>query len=143
MKFRSTIGLLTGLLLCLQLLACSSPPHAGQISAAALATQIEQGIAPLILDVRSAEEYATSHIPGALNINYRDIPNQLNSLQPYANQEIIVYCERGVRASRAEARLGKAGFSHVRQLRGDMSAWRAANLPVEVVTVIESSVSGQ
>ncbi|MEL6469425.1 MAG: rhodanese-like domain-containing protein [Cyanobacteria bacterium J06623_4] len=131
MKFRSTIGLLSGLLLCLQILACSSPPHTEQISASTLAAQIEQGVAPLILDVRTAEEYATSHIPGALNINYQDIPAQLSSLQPYANQEIIVYCERGVRASRAETHLAKAGFSNVRQLSGDMSAWRAANLPVE------------
>ncbi|MEL6161042.1 MAG: rhodanese-like domain-containing protein [Cyanobacteria bacterium J06623_5] len=119
------------LLLCLQLLACSSPSHADQITATALATQVEQGTAPLILDVRTEEEYATGHIPGAVNIDHRDVPNQLNSLQEYADKEIIVYCERGVRASRVEAILFEAGFSKVQQLSGDMSAWRAANLPVE------------
>jgi len=123
-----------GLLLCFQLVACSSAITNEQISVQALASQIEQGSAPLILDVRSPQEYAQGHIPGAVNIEYRDIPNQLETIRAFVrtfeNEDVIVYCQRGVRAGVAERALTDAGFDSVIQLTGDMIAWRKADLPI-------------
>lgn len=136
------------MLLCLQLLACSTLSVADssreQITVAALATEIEQGRAPLLLDVRSPEEYAEGHVPGAVNIPFRQVPNQLDTLRQLSGdskddsndsveepREVIVYCERGVRAAVAEESLIEAGFTSTIQLTGHMKAWRDANLPVE------------
>ena len=127
---------LTHIALCLclglVLLGCGSANTKAQITPNALAMQIKQGSAPLILDVRTAEEYAEGHIPGAVNIEYRQIPDQVKALQNFQNQTVVVYCERGVRAGRAETSLLEAGFTAVIQLRGDISAWREADLPIEV-----------
>ena len=111
-----------------------------QITVDILAEQIAQGSAPLILDVRSPEEYAAGHIPGAINIEYRQVPDQIASIKSYLNQPveaqpveaqpIVVYCERGIRAGRAETALTEAGLP-VLHLRGDMSAWRASELPID------------
>ena len=107
-----------------------------QISVQTLAVQIEQGTAPLILDVRSPEEFAQGHIPSAINIDYRDVPNQLDtirsSIRASNSSTVIVYCERGVRAGRAERTLTGAGFESVVQLTGDIAAWRKADLPLSL-----------
>ncbi len=129
------IALLIYLLLCLQLTACNAiSGHEEEISVTALAQQIEQARAPLILDVRSPTEYAAGHIPNAVNLPYREITNQLESLHQLERKSdthrIIVYCERGVRAGIAANRLSAAGFSSVIQLTGDMPAWRDAHLPI-------------
>lgn len=88
----------------------------------------------LILDVRTAEEYATGHIPSAINIDYRDISAQIKArsetLQAFKTKKVVVYCERGVRAGRAEAALTAAGFQVIR-LKGDIRAWKAAGLPIQ------------
>jgi len=131
-------------LLCFQLFACStlslSASASEQITVTALATEIEQGRAPLILDVRSPEEYAEGHIPGAVNIPFREVLSQLDTLRNLNGEfsdesgepgEVIVYCERGARANIAEQSLIDAGFTSTIQLTGHMSAWRDANLPVE------------
>jgi len=125
-----------GLALCcwlgLALFGCAIAIADVQISPSALAVQIEQGSAPLILDVRTAEEFAEGHVPGAVNIEYRQIPAQVETLRDFEDKTVVVYCERGVRAGRAEAALIEADFTSVVQLKGDMAAWRAADLPVEV-----------
>ena len=117
------------LILCAQLVACQAAVANEQISVEALAERIEQGNAPLILDVRSPAEYAAGHIPGAINIDYREIPNQLETIQAFNSNEVIVYCERGVRANIADDTLTEAGFTSVIQLTGSMRAWRKAELP--------------
>jgi len=83
---------------------------------------------PLILDVRSADEFATGRVPGAVNIPHTEVPERLGELgEP---REVIVYCERGKRAAMAGESLSAAGFS-VRYLEGDMSGWREAERIVE------------
>ncbi len=134
--FGLSTTLLAKLILCSwlggALLGCTSVITYKQVSADEVALQIEQGVAPVILDVRTAEEYAEGHIPGAVNIEYRQISAQLEALRAFENETVVVYCERGVRADRAEAALVEAGFESVVQLSGDMVAWRAAGLPIEV-----------
>jgi phage shock protein E len=87
-----------------------------------------QAGAPLVLDVRSPEEFATGHVPGARNVEYDEVAARLVELGPA--REVVVYCEKGGRAAKAEEVLAGAGFA-VRHLTGDMSGWRAAGLPIE------------
>ncbi|MEO0539470.1 MAG: rhodanese-like domain-containing protein [Cyanobacteria bacterium P01_A01_bin.105] len=113
------------------LVGCGPAIASDLISAVELAEQIELGTAPLVVDVRSVEEYATGHVPGAINIPFREIDQYLDELRTHAS--LVVYCERGVRANIAETTLADAGFDQVLHLEGDMSGWRAANLPTDTV----------
>lgn len=84
----------------------------------------------LLLDVRSAEEFAASHIPGAVNISHTDLVNNLNNVFIYKDKNIVVYCRSGRRAGIAIDILKENSFRHVNHLTGDMNAWQAAGLTV-------------
>jgi len=91
---------------------------------------------PLVLDVRTATEYAAGHIPGAINIPHGQLVSRLAQLAPYRHREIVVHCETGPRASFARSVLAGGGFSRLTDLQGHMAAWRAAQLPVVPVVVL-------
>ncbi|MCK5640085.1 MAG: rhodanese-like domain-containing protein [Gammaproteobacteria bacterium] len=103
----------------------------GDISQSALLERIKASNAPLILDVRSAGEYRSGHVPGAINIPHTALASRVNEVQISKDKEVVVYCERGVRAGIAGDILMKAGFGKIRHLSGDMSSWRGNKLPVE------------
>ncbi|MEO0349631.1 MAG: rhodanese-like domain-containing protein [Cyanobacteria bacterium P01_A01_bin.15] len=118
--------------LCTQLAACGVVAQTRtQITQQELIAQIEAGTAPLIIDVRTVREYEAGHIPGAINIHFREIGEQLEQLSLSKNGPIVIYCERGIRASIAEKTLRDAGLESLLHLEGDISAWRKNNLPLE------------
>lgn len=106
-----------------------------KISQAALLARMEQKSGICILDVRTAREFNSGHIPGAINISHQEISANLDRLKPHMNEDIVVYCELGVRARMAQRALAKAGFLHVYHLTGDMAAWRNAGLAMETRAV--------
>lgn len=85
----------------------------------------------LILDVRTEAEFATSHVPGAVNIPHDQLGARLTELNASGADPVVVYCERGGRAGKAIDVLAEAGYTNLAHLEGDMSAWRAANRRVE------------
>lgn len=99
------------------------------IQPAALQAAREAGAAPLVLDVRTPAEYATGHIPGALNIPYDQVPQRLAKVE--GPNGVVVYCMVGPRARKGEAALLAAGYAPVFHLEGGLAAWQAAGLPVE------------
>ena len=72
----------------------------------------------LILDVRSIGEFRSGHIPKAKNIPVQELSSQINNLDAYKNDDIIVYCASGGRSSSAANILNKNGFSKVYNLGG-------------------------
>jgi phage shock protein E len=84
--------------------------------------------APLVLDVRTPDEFAGGHVPGAVNVSHEQVAARLAELG--SAREVVVYCERGPRALKAAEVLAGAGFT-VEHLTGDMSGWRAQGLPIE------------
>jgi rhodanese-related sulfurtransferase len=84
----------------------------------------------VIIDVRTAQEYAGGHIPGALNIPYDEVADRISEVE--APHGVALYCLVGPRARRGEAALLGAGYGDVLHLEGGLSAWEAAGLPVEV-----------
>jgi len=83
-----------------------------------------------LLDVRSAEEYALGHLPGALNIPADELEQRLSELPP--GQEVVAYC-RGpycILSTTAAALLAAKGY-RVRRLAAGFPDWKAAGLGVE------------
>lgn len=112
--------------------ACSGQePAPAAIEASDLAQRIRSDSAPLILDVRTPGEFASGHIPGALNIPYDQLGGRLSEIDAEPGDEIVVHCESGRRAEVAADLLREAGYPNVRDLTGHMRAWREAGLPVE------------
>jgi rhodanese-related sulfurtransferase len=115
-------------------LACSpasDAPTSAQIAPDELSERLAAGDAPLILDVRSAEEFEGGHIPGAVNIPHTELAARLDELGVSRDAEIVVHCESGRRAAAAEAVLADAGFTQVRDLDGHMKGWRASGYSAE------------
>lgn len=91
---------------------------------------IDAGTAPMILDVRTPEEFAEGHVPGAINISYDELADRLGEIDSARTEGVIVYCRSGRRAGIAETLLLAQGFGNVQHLEGDMIAWLEANRPV-------------
>ena len=117
------------------LLVALSVAFAGAVPAAeaptapaALAAKIDAGTAPLVLDVRTPEEFAAGHVPGAVLIPHDQLEARIAELgEP---REVVVYCRSGRRSGLAEPVLEAHGF-RVSQLEGSWNAWSAAGLPAE------------
>ena len=92
---------------------------------------IDAGTAPAILDVRTAEEFAEGHVPGAINISHDELADRLAEIEASKQAGLIVYCRSGRRAGIAEELLLEQGYANVQHLEGDMLAWLAASRPVE------------
>lgn len=84
----------------------------------------------VVLDVRSAEEFAEGHIQGAINISHDQINDNLAKIIAFKDQTVVVHCRSGRRAVSAENDLRAAGFSDLRHLDGDIKGWQAADLPL-------------
>lgn len=72
----------------------------------------------LIVDVRSFNEFKSGKIPNAINIPVDEIEWEIESLEPYINKEILLYCKVGMRSSVACDFLEKEGFKKLYNLRG-------------------------
>lgn len=101
------------------------------IGADELMTRIEAETAPTILDVRTPEEFAAGHVPGAINIPYTELEERYSELETEGSEELVVYCQSGRRAGIAEATLVELGFTNVRDLDGHIAAWKQAERPLE------------
>ena len=106
-----------------------------EIPAADLYNRIETSTAPLIIDVRSPDEFAAGHLPGALNVahsEFIDTPAESVALLPTAmDAEIVVYCASGKRAGIASTIIANAGYTNVGHLTGDFRGWEAAGYTIE------------
>ncbi|KAF0864928.1 metalloregulator ArsR/SmtB family transcription factor [Pseudomonas sp. LD120] len=114
-----------------QLLADSEqqPMRLEGISREELRQRLQEG-AMTLLDVRSPEEFAQGHLPGAINIPLDELEQRLAELT--ADQELVAYC-RGpycVLSHNAAALLRAKGFK-VRRLDQGFTDWQAAGWGVE------------
>jgi len=101
------------------------------ISQAQLQEWIEEKSDVCILDVRTAREYNSGHVPGAINMGHKEVSGRVDELRPYTDKDVVVYCELGIRARMAQTTLTNAGFPRVYHLTGDMAGWRDAGLATE------------
>lgn len=111
-----TVALLSG---------CSSNSSIKNLDAQPF-SQIAATSSTYVLDVRTPEEFATGHLTNAHNIDvesstFGDEITKLDKQAAYA-----VYCHSGRRSAIATAQMEKAGFAHIYNLNGGLSAWSAA-----------------
>jgi len=104
------------------------------VAASDLSAAIAAGKPPLIIDVRSPEEYRAGHVPGAVLLPVQAFPQAIERLPPDRDRPIVVYCEMGPRAGLARMALRMSGYTRVSTLEGHMRAWRENGLTMEITT---------
>jgi len=96
----------------------------------AQATRLSNRENAVFLDTREEREYSDGHIPEALHIPLKQLPERIAELNKYKELPIITYCRSGNRSSSAGNVLKKHGFESVYNLGGGIAAWQSASLPV-------------
>lgn len=108
--------------------AASLPANRQSVGVEEFAAAIHQpGV--VLIDVRTPAEFAAGHLAGAKNIDVSDsgFSSAIASLAKDAHYAI--YCHSGNRSRAAMQLMNDAGFSHVFDLAGGISAWEAAGQP--------------
>jgi rhodanese-related sulfurtransferase len=102
---------------------------AANVTTQGLHGMLNGGSPPGVLDVRSAAEFATGHVPGAINIPMEELEARLADLPAGS---LVVVCESGKRAEVAAGWLGDE--SRLTLLEGGTKAWRDGNYPLVTCT---------
>lgn len=84
----------------------------------------------VVLDVRSAEEFAGGHIAQAINIPVGELAMRLGELKKYQEKPLLVNCQAGMRSEKACAILAKSEFKQLYNLTGGINGWAQAQLPL-------------
>ena len=95
------------------------------------ATQLINRSDALVVDLRTAEDYAKGHILGAKNFPLADLERRAGELDKQKAKPLILHCGDGNRAGGGVAALRRKGFDKVHNLAGGYAAWQQAGLPVE------------
>ena len=85
---------------------------------------------PVVVDVRSEDEFRRGHIPGAINASVGGILLNRTQLPADRSRELVITCERGGRARMAQLLLGFYGYRNTSLLEGHMEEWTKAGLPL-------------
>jgi rhodanese-related sulfurtransferase len=76
-----------------------------------------------VVDTRDADQYQASHIPGAVNIEWRQVLGRRAELP--SDKMVLVYCNTGTLSAQAGFALRVSGMDNVRILQGGLSEWKA------------------
>jgi len=95
------------------------------------ATRLMNQGSTLVLAVGDDKDYAAGHLPRARHIPVRDLPSRVEEIAKYREKAVIVSARSNAQAAAALRALKRAGFKTVYQLKGGISAWQQASLPLE------------
>lgn len=101
-----------------------------QVSVSQLKERLDSGKLQIV-DVRRAPEYASGHVPAALNAALSGLEKHLRDLPLAKSGETAVICAGGYRSSAAASLLQKHGFKNLINVTGGTAAWINAGYPVE------------
>jgi rhodanese-related sulfurtransferase len=108
--------------------ACADPAHPSLGGIPITARVVTPSAGPMILDVRTPNEYAAKHIAGSVNIPLSRLRDHLDEIP--RDRPIIVHCAGGYRSSIAASLLARHGLTGLTEMSGGLAAWEAARLPL-------------
>ncbi|HWI18291.1 MAG TPA: rhodanese-like domain-containing protein [Vicinamibacterales bacterium] len=95
-----------------------------------LNTLLKDAPSTRLLDVRTPPEFENAHISGAYNVPLQQLHEHASEVRA-ATGPVVLICQSGQRAVKAETMLRGLGMANVRVLEGGMSAWMSSGLPTE------------
>ncbi|MGN1035372.1 MAG: rhodanese-like domain-containing protein [Rhodocyclaceae bacterium] len=85
----------------------------------------------VIIDVRTPEEFAESHLPEANNFPVDTLSQNIETIKKLQRDKpLLVYCRSGKRSARAAEKLKNLGVNSLYNLKGGIKAWSDANNPL-------------
>lgn len=87
---------------------------------------------PLLIDVRTPQEYYSGHIKNTKLIPLGELLNNTDAVKDYKDKEIVAICHSGSRSMMAAQILAQAGFNDIRNLGGGTILWKKRGLPVKL-----------
>jgi rhodanese-related sulfurtransferase len=75
-----------------------------------------------VIDVRTQEEFASGHIPGAKSLPLQEIESRMDELDK--EKAYLIVCRSGNRSAQASEILVKEGFQHIYNMAGGMNEWK-------------------
>ncbi|UCH42016.1 MAG: rhodanese-like domain-containing protein [Gammaproteobacteria bacterium] len=94
------------------------------------AVQIMNNEDVVLLDVREPSETVGGKIAKAIQIPVGAVAKRISELEKHKNKTMLVYCKTGARSGLACKELSKQGFDKVYSLKGGITAWQEAHLPI-------------
>jgi rhodanese-related sulfurtransferase len=85
------------------------------------------------VDVRSPDDFAKEHIPGAINLPFQNVADDHKQLDPYASLVIYGDAYNDVKSQAMAKRLIELGHANVHTLRGGLKAWKDAGFDVSTL----------
>ncbi len=78
----------------------------------------------ILLDVRTLEEFTEGHVPGAINIDVKNLSfeKEIQKLDPKKNY--YIYCKSGIRAKLATEKMQEKGFKNAKNFKDGMSTYQ-------------------
>jgi rhodanese-related sulfurtransferase len=77
----------------------------------------------LVIDARDAGQFAKGHIPGAINMDWRQVLAKRNTIPK--DKPVLIYCNTGSLSAQAGFAMRVAGWENLRILQGGMEEWKA------------------
>lgn len=100
---------------------------AKSISVRELKNQLEKGRSMKLVDVRTAFEYKSGHIPGTVHLPGRDVSHAAVHFDP--DVPVVLICAAGHRAKICQDMIANSGLETL-VLEGGTGAWQAEGLPI-------------
>jgi thioredoxin 1 len=127
MPIKKSLSVLVALFLVLFTTAQDNAQY--NLNAREFAAAIQVKPSPVVIDVRTLEEFESGHIERALNYDWRgkQFLNQIEGLD--RKQAVYVYCMSGGRSAAAAQKMREEGFEKVYELKGGILQWRSESLP--------------
>lgn len=121
-------------LLCAFVSVSFAEPSSGvkDVTPAEAEALLKGDVKPLVLDVRTPDEFAKGHIPGAKNVDFLedDFEKRLAALE--GSRAVILHCAAGSRSSQALTKIvALKKFGAIYHLKSGFNGWKAAGKPVE------------
>lgn len=99
-----------------------------RVSPLMLADELASQNQPLVIDIRTPREWATSHLEGSINLPLAQLQQRIDEIP--RDRKIAIHCAGGYRSSIAASILSQYGITDVIELAGGIAAWETAKFPV-------------
>jgi rhodanese-related sulfurtransferase len=76
----------------------------------------------VIVDTRQKKQFETGHLPGAVNIEWREVVARRDEIPN--DRSVVLYCDTGLLSSKAQFSLSLLGYENVKVLYGGINNWR-------------------
>jgi len=84
----------------------------------------------VVIDLRGVDAFSKGHIVNARNIPSDELEAKMSNIEDVKSKPVVAVCDTGITSTKAVSSLRAAGFESVYGLKGGMTGWGQAGLPV-------------